>query len=159
MQQYCMRQNQTTWNASKPDLVKNTVHLPYTKAAIPIYHVKWRSSKANDHQQKPNQPTDKLLLSTVNLIWKLTDQPTNNKKQTKDYPEQLIFRRPQPYTSASIENVMIFLIEMKNSIEDNLKFSKGIAHQSTLSIKNYLVPFFPDKINHETQRDSSHLGF
>jgi hypothetical protein len=55
--------------------------------------------------------------------------------------------------------VMIFLIEMKNNIEHNLKFSKGIAHRSTLSIKKSLVPFFPEKINRETQRDSSHSSF
>jgi hypothetical protein len=35
---------------------------------------------------------------------------------------------------------------MEDGIEQNLKFSKDIAHRSTLSIKNSLIPFLPDKI-------------
>jgi hypothetical protein len=81
----------------------------------------------------------------------LQTKPTSSKKQTKGCPEpRADHQKPPPCTSANIDNVMVFFIEMKNSIKHNLKFSKGISHRSTRSIKNSLVPFFPDKINRET---------
>jgi len=87
--------------------------------------------------------------------------PSTNQQQelNKRLPWTAYLQKTATCTSANIENVMIFLIEMKNNIEHNLKFSKGIAHRSTLSIKKSLVPFFPEKINRETQRDSSHSSF
>ena len=117
--------------------IQNTVHLPHIKAAIPIYHVRWRPSKANDHQQKPDQPAQiTTVISSqqdMEAAWKLQQtkptssmkqtndcteplqtKPTSSKKQTKGCPEpRADHQKPPPCTSANIDNVMVFFIKWK----------------------------------------------
>ena len=71
-----------------------------------------------------------------------------------------IFTSPSYEESpGNIDEGMIFLMEMENYEEEDLKFLKILWRHSALPLKNSFIPFFPDQINHHAERNSTHSSF
>jgi hypothetical protein len=59
----------------------------------------------------------------------------------------------------NIDEGMIFLMEMENHEEEDLKFLKNLCRHGALPLNNSFIPFFPYQINHLAERNSSHSSF